>query len=216
MESKILNRNTIGLDWGKLSRCSYEYAADYLVPEVGYQLHRLLGDALRMDLRTVSCVGHSLGSHVCGFAGAASGGQFERCFGLDPAGIGYSSDYFGPPRGLNHTCCQYVQAIHTDIFVGSKQVMGHVDFYPNNQTGLQPHCTIQAAGCSHQAVVEYYKAALNPNNKFMGRSCGAGNSFISTPCEFGPHNRDNCAGIACFDTAPCAPYTYEVRVPFFQ
>lgn len=112
-----------------------------------------------------------------GYAGSASGGQFERCFGsyasfiliklisyilsssfsiqfnnskiefnlkitlkwigrarikikwkspqigLDPAGIGYSIDYNGPPRGLNQTCCQHVQAIHTDKAIGSRQAM---------------------------------------------------------------------------------------------
>lgn len=126
--------------------------------------------------------------------------------GLDPAGIGYSVEYDGPPRGLNRTCCQYVQAIHTDPQIGSKQAMGHIDFYPNNQTGLQPHCTIQATGCSHQSVVEYYKASLDPNNKFMGRSCGFYDSNMN--CKFGPHNKDDCKGVACFDTTPCAPYTY--------
>lgn len=41
--------------------------------------------------------------------------------GLDPAGLYYSIEYDGPPRGLNQTCCQYVQAIHTDMAIGSRQ-----------------------------------------------------------------------------------------------
>lgn len=125
--------------------------------------------------------------------------------GLDPAGIGYSSEYFGPPRGLNASCCQYVQAIHTDAVIGSRQIMGHVDFYPNNSTGFQSHCVIQSAGCSHSAVVEYYKAALDPNNVFMGKACG--DSVRSTiNCRFGPHTDVDCKGVACFDTSPCAPF----------
>lgn len=81
MESKIFNRNTIALDWGKLSRCPYSSATEYLVPEIGYTLYRMLNNVLKVNLRQVHCVGHSLGSHICGYAGAASGGQFERCFG---------------------------------------------------------------------------------------------------------------------------------------
>lgn len=132
----------------------------------------------------------------------------NHILGLDPAGIGYSVEYDGPGRGLNATCCQYVQAIHTDPQIGSLQAMGHIDFYPNNVTGLQPHCRIQETGCSHQSVVEYYKAALDPSNTFMGRSCGRSKFDAKMNCKFGPHNTDNCTGIACFDTAPCAPYVY--------
>lgn len=130
--------------------------------------------------------------------------------GLDPAGIGYSVEYDGPPRGLNQTCCQYVQAIHTDVAVGSMQAMGHIDFYPNNDTGIQPHCIIQTTGCSHQSVIEYYKAALNPANQFIGNSCGR--LFKSDPsdaCRFGPYTTLDCKhGTFCFNTVPCAPYTY--------
>lgn len=130
--------------------------------------------------------------------------------GLDPAGIGYSVDYSGPPRGLNRTCCQFVQAIHTDKAIGSRQAMGHIDFFPNNQTGIQPHCTIQATGCSHQSVVEYYKAALDPSNKFIGGACGKlAKSQPNASCRFGPHASTECVhGSFCFDTTPCAPYTY--------
>ena len=138
--------------------------------------------------------------------------SFFYCYskGLDPAGIGYSVDYDGPPRGLNRTCCQYVQAIHTDITIGSRQAMGHVDFFPNNQTGIQPHCNIQATGCSHQSVVEYYKAALDPNNKFVGAACGQlSRSDPGASCRFGAHTTTDCRnGSFCFDTSPCAPYTY--------
>lgn len=81
LEARIMKRNTIALDWGKLSRCSYPYATDFFVPKIGYYLHRALSEMLKLNLRTVNCVGHSLGAHICGYAGAASGGQFQRCFG---------------------------------------------------------------------------------------------------------------------------------------
>lgn len=132
---------------------------------------------------------------------------------MDPAGLYYSIEYDGPSRGLNQTCCQYVQAIHTDVTIGSRQAMGHVDFFPNNITGIQPHCKIQATGCSHQSVVEYYKAALDSNNKFVGIACGKlSKSNPNAVCRFGPFTTavDCENGSFCFDTAPCAPYTYSV------
>lgn len=105
-----------------------------------------------------------------------------------------------------------MQAIHTDITIGSSQAMGHIDFFPNNQTGLQPHCKIQATGCSHQSVVEYYKSALDPNNKFIGVACGElSRSKPNSACRFGAHTTIDCEhGAFCFDTSPCAPYVYSV------
>lgn len=84
--------------------------------------------------------------------------------------------------------------------------MGHVDFYPNNRTGFQPHCIIQSNGCAHNSVVQYYKAAFDPTNYFIGRSCH--DSYRSNfACRFGPHNPVECKGVACFDTSSCAPFT---------
>lgn len=48
---------------GKLSRCPYRAATEYYVPEIGYQLYRML-HALKLDLRSLNCIGHSLGSHI--------------------------------------------------------------------------------------------------------------------------------------------------------
>lgn len=48
---------------GKISRCPYRAATEYYVPEIGYQLYRMLY-ALKLDLRSLNCIGHSLGSHI--------------------------------------------------------------------------------------------------------------------------------------------------------
>lgn len=48
---------------GKLSRCPYRDATEFYVPQIGYQLHRLL-NVLKVDLRSLNCVGHSLGAHI--------------------------------------------------------------------------------------------------------------------------------------------------------
>lgn len=66
LESSTFDRNAIALDWGKLSRCSYQYATDFFIPEIGYWLYKALNNVLKLDLHSVNCVGHSLGAHVCG------------------------------------------------------------------------------------------------------------------------------------------------------
>lgn len=63
LESQLFERNAIGVDWGRLSRCSYRYATDFLVPQIGYRLRALLQDVLQIDLRQTNCVGHSLGNN---------------------------------------------------------------------------------------------------------------------------------------------------------
>lgn len=81
MESKIFNRNTIALNYGKISRCTYKHQENF-IPKIGDAIHKMLNDVLKVNLRQIHCVGHSLGAHICGSAGTASGGLFERCYGI--------------------------------------------------------------------------------------------------------------------------------------
>lgn len=106
MESQNLDHNTIAVDWGDLSRCSYVHLVNFIVPSIGQQFYIMLNDIFRHNLRKINCVGHSL---VCGYASMcirlqiewfiftfffdliiefmqvphpSSGGQFTHCFGL--------------------------------------------------------------------------------------------------------------------------------------
>lgn len=82
IESKNFNRNTIALNFGRISRCNYNSITDYFVPKIGHTIYEMLNDILKVNLGQVYCVGHSLGAHICGYAGLAAGGQFERCYGI--------------------------------------------------------------------------------------------------------------------------------------
>jgi len=87
------------------------------------------------------CIGHSLGSHVCGFFGKAlkriSGAPLDRITGLDPAGPLFLES--GITTGLNsysddsHLCAAdatLVDTIHTDsTWLGSFTKTGDLDFY---------------------------------------------------------------------------------------
>jgi len=98
------------------------------------------GDSARSRLY---CVGHSLGSHVCGHAGLKT--KFGRITGLDPAGPLFENrDWMA---GLNPSSADLVDVMHTNgvagivLNLGTMKILGHVDFFPNGG-GRQPDCLL--------------------------------------------------------------------------
>jgi len=136
------------------------------------------------------CVGHSLGAHVCAFAGRGTGGQIGRITGLDPAGPGFETEIemleLGMviddiTVGLNPSDAQYVDVIHTDtISQGTTRPLGHIDFYVNGRE-KQPGCRNKrdlldllddfrrATGCSHGRAPDYFSDSI-VSNCFISRS----------------------------------------------
>lgn len=94
-------------------------------------------------MENVHVIGHSLGSHVAGFAGKRVkemlGRKIERITGLDPAG-----PLFEPlpiSNRLNSGDAQMVDIIHTDGGVfGFFKPIGTVDFFANGGVPFQPGC----------------------------------------------------------------------------
>ena len=90
-------------------------------------------------------MGHSLGAHVSGIAGAcvqkALGRQVDRITGLDPAGFEYNMI----PTGniISAGDAAFVDVIHTSIeHLGNDKQLGTVDFYANGGYGsAQPQCS---------------------------------------------------------------------------
>lgn len=116
---------------------------------------------------------------------------------LDPAGLGYDQ----ADIGLNKTCAQYVQVLHTTPgVVGSSLLRGDADFYPNTNAGFQPGCTF--IQCGHSKAVYYYYASLFPENKFLAH--GSSNTKALT-AEFGQFS-EKSYGVSCFQTTACFPY----------
>jgi hypothetical protein len=92
------------------------------------------------DMVDLYCIGHSLGSHVCGLTGKlmkADGMKFSRISALDPAGPCF--DAYPPENRLHMTDADYVDVIHTSKTFGLRKPIGHSDFYPNDGT-KQPGC----------------------------------------------------------------------------
>lgn len=125
--------------------------------------------------------------------------------GLDPAGPGYDALNIG----LNKSCAQFVQILHTEPNnFGTSYLRGHVDFWANNRSSLQPGCT-QNNHCSHAKAVYFYYASLFPQNMFIGTTTDCGGqqreNVSKNSCIFGPSI--NCKnGKFCLNTNSCYPY----------
>ena len=79
---------------------------------------------LNQNVKTF-CIGHSLGAHVCGFAGKTK--QFNGIIGLDPAGPVF--EYNSPDNRLNKNDGKSVYALHTNTAMfGILKPVGTLDF----------------------------------------------------------------------------------------
>lgn len=127
--------------------------------------------------------------------------------GLDPAGPGFANS------GLNRTCAQFVQILHTDPDdLGIGRAVGDADFYANKNRFVQPGVVIKQLG--HLKAIYYYFASLFPENKFIGVECGNNKVYRKNgykhkiKSRFGGFN-DAKVGIFCFNTQSCFPYAIE-------
>ncbi|KAK2155846.1 hypothetical protein NP493_2035g00000 [Ridgeia piscesae] len=135
------------------------------------------------------CIGHSLGSHVCGHTSRKY--RFARITALDPAGPLFDAD----DGGLAKTDAAFVDVIHTNgNTLGTLRALGHVDFYPN-KGGVQPACKkLLHIGenyfggniCSHQLAQKLFTESINSPCKFRSDySCRVPTSIPGscTKCE---------------------------------
>lgn len=81
-------------------------------------------------------LGHSLGAHICGFAGRtfvkeSPGNQYlPRITGLDPARPCFNQGH--KLDGLSRGDAEFVDIIHTNAgALGKRSTIGDADFWPN-------------------------------------------------------------------------------------
>lgn len=147
--------NFIAVDWLAGAKTLNYPKARHRVREVGEALavfiDHLVG--IGMNLEHLILVGHSLGAHVCGFAGkSVKSGKIPIIVGLDPALPLFSLKNKG--HRLAYTDARYVQIIHTSGgFLGIKHAIGHADFYPNYGC-KQPGCSGLSSGKAHLHFVQ--------------------------------------------------------------
>ncbi|KAG5864681.1 hypothetical protein JTB14_009871 [Gonioctena quinquepunctata] len=165
--------NIFGVDWRKIAGGTYIQAFS-AVPELG----RVLGELIQvliennaLDLEKTMIVGHSLGAHVAGRAGATLKGRVSCIVGLDPAGPLFSYEQIN--NRIDSTDGKFVQIIHTNAAIlGFRKQLGHADYYPNGGE-FQPGCTADITGsCSHKKSYEYFAESILTGG-FMASQMGS-------------------------------------------
>lgn len=210
--------SVILIDWEKGAVPPYTQAVANirLVGAITSHIIHLLAEEVGINLKKVHIIGHSLGSHIAGYAGfylqKDFGLKLGRISGLDPARPHFEDT--DAIMRLDRTDADFVDIIHTDATpftvggLGMSQAIGHIDFYPNSGS-KQPGCdyswnefmemeesvynaTKLFLGCSHLRSFQYYTESVLSNCSFTGISCESWASFKAGKCiDCGKNNR-NC------------------------
>lgn len=177
-----LDINIFVVDWSAIAAASY-IPTRQTIPEVGNFLGDFIAELVtsyNLSLSQTTFVGHSLGGHVVGVAGAALNGSVAVIVGLDPAlPLFLTSDL---EDRLDPSDAGFVQVIHTNGgFKGYLSPIGHSDYYPNGGR-RQPGCDEDDLGtCAHARAYEYYAESLG-GGRFMGQSCQSYKEFVDGSC----------------------------------
>ncbi|KAI3386901.1 hypothetical protein SNEBB_004545 [Seison nebaliae] len=158
-------------------------------------------------LNNVVLIGHSLGAHICGYAGKYNG-HVKYIIGLDPAG-----PYFeNTPKivRLDKSDAEFVQIIHSnglkniELGLGLYNPIGSLDIYLNDGKE-QPGCkhgvltkvknllfeTLKlnidgiedAVGCDHMAACNFLISAISQTCKYFMYSCDKYENMVNGVCQ---------------------------------
>lgn len=204
---KAENANVIAVDWSKGNGFPYTQATAN-TQVVGAEIARLVNTMISTKGAKAAdfhIIGHSLGSHIAGYAGERISG-LGRITGLDPAGPYFENT--DPKVRLDLTDAVYVDTIHSDgtanllVGLGLMQPLGHADFYPNGGKD-QPNCPTtsdkllsgifnvimldidgveDSVACSHMAAVHFFTDSINSQCKYTGFQCNSNAEFDKGNC----------------------------------
>jgi len=205
------NVGVFNLDYPKASQNTR------VVGDMFGQLLQYMESTANLQVGNVHCIGHSLGAHVCGYAGKVI--KYDRISGMDPAGP-YFEDTPDYVR-LDKADAAFVDSIHTDgepLFeagCGMMQAISHVDYYPNGGVD-QPGCRSIKLGCSHARSHELYVETIRGSCELTGHKCDSYDAYENGQCE--DCTKTDCGNIGWFadrsqksgkyylDTTKDAPY----------
>ncbi|XP_035206598.1 pancreatic triacylglycerol lipase-like isoform X2 [Stegodyphus dumicola] len=159
---------------------------------------------LGIQPESIHIIGHSLGSHIAGYAGKRLK-RLGRITAMDPAGPYFTN--VDPIVRLDRADALLVDAIHTNAAAtrfqgfGLTESIGHFDFFPNGghlQPGCQDmghailsfitkHPTFDEVGlsdlqCNHRRAIELFKSSITGHCELMGVLCDSWDSFNSGKC----------------------------------
>ncbi|XP_067625906.1 phospholipase A1 isoform X3 [Eurosta solidaginis] len=191
--------NVITVDWRTLTRYPcYLHALinTRLTAQCTAQVYSFLTHhgAVR---EKITCIGHSLGAHICGMMSNHLSIKQHRIIGLDPARPlieRKKDDVFR----LSLDDATVIQVVHTNAgFLGQEENTGHLNFCVNGGK-FQPFCKgnpIRRSRCSHFLSICYLASAMFKHKKFLGVSCPNGCVELSGPKRL-PVSTKNPFGIA--------------------
>uniref|UniRef100_A0A2A4IV85 Lipase domain-containing protein n=1 Tax=Heliothis virescens TaxID=7102 RepID=A0A2A4IV85_HELVI len=161
--------NVFMLDWGTLCQPPCYVAAVHNLRPVARCVAEALGALRRAGLRTdnLTCVGHSLGAHLCGIIANYLTFRLNRIIGLDPARPLIRS---APALRLDPGDARAVHVLHTNAGrYGEAARLGHADFCLNGGRS-QPYCEDTPTGheaARHEALGEEFTISILGINGFF-------------------------------------------------
>ncbi|XP_060529037.1 pancreatic triacylglycerol lipase-like [Cylas formicarius] len=183
---KQADMNFVEIDWEKPARIPYPASAR-ATRSVGMEVAKFIIDT-NLSPENIHLIGHSLGSHVAGFAGKTvfekTGEKLQRISGLDPAGPFFRDPSISANDRLDKTDAVIVDVIHTDAgFYGYEKSLGTLDIYVNGGMRIQPGCLndpipsslgdfLEKSLCSHTRSYKYFIEWINSGN-FHCKFCEA-------------------------------------------
>ncbi|XP_046737590.1 phospholipase A1 member A-like [Diprion similis] len=213
--------NVFMVDWGALCAAPCYPAAVANLRPVAKCLAGTLTTLRNMGLpmEKTTCVGHSLGAHICGVMANYLLFRLRRIIGLDPARPLVRP---GLVNRLDSGDADFVEVIHTNAgYYGEMGRVGHVDFCVNGGK-LQPFCENRRNDqlCSHVWVVCYMAHSIDGDTELMAEPCSrrcpagpriaqrSGNALI-----MGQHTPKNVRGSFCLSSVnpPYCPRNGHVR-----
>nr|CAD7440445.1 unnamed protein product [Timema bartmani] len=178
--------NVIALDWSQLCPSPWYQVAVTNSVDAGKYLGSfidLLVGRKMTRLQDVHIIGHSLGAHVAGIAGASvQSGKVGRVTGLDPAYPLFSKRTV--KERLDASDATLVDTIHTcGKFLGIFEPQGHIDFYPNRGLSAQPGCGVDMFGvCSHSRAHEFFTESIRKKYMFVATRCHTIEEMMDKHC----------------------------------
>ncbi|PVD19843.1 hypothetical protein C0Q70_20336 [Pomacea canaliculata] len=236
MVGKLLqkNVNVIVVDWqtGAKGPNYFQAAANTRVVGADIATLILTAQSLGAAASSFHIIGHSLGSHIAGYAGEKVHGM-GRITGLDPAAPLFET--YSERVRLDKSDAAFVDVIHTDAQplheagVGIRNTLGHVDFFPNGGVNM-PGCPAEKinwtklltgqittvtsdVACSHNIATRYFTASIN-DNQFQAFPCASLDAYSKGQCtscgsgcnNMGYHAHTSTSGLFVLHTAPSYPF----------
>uniref|UniRef100_A0A1I8MSU9 Lipase domain-containing protein n=1 Tax=Musca domestica TaxID=7370 RepID=A0A1I8MSU9_MUSDO len=131
----------------------------------------------------ITCVGHSLGAHICGMVSNHLNVKQYRIIGLDPARPLIERKKSNQFR-LSLDDANVIQVIHTNAgYLGQEENTGHLNYCVNGGR-VQPYCKgspIRRSRCSHFLSICYLASAVFKHRRYLGVPCPTGCVDVTGP-----------------------------------